>query len=70
MTLVMTATDVEQRIDLDAMRKYKLQRVREQIENYDLRALLYFDLDNIRYITGTHLADWTPQKTRGQAFFE
>ncbi len=62
MTLGTMATDVEQRIDFEAMRKYRLQRAREQMENYDLGALLCFDLDNIRYITSTHLAEWARGK--------
>ena len=62
MTLGMMASDVEQRIDFDALRKYRLARAREQMEKYDLGALLCFDLDNIRYITGTHLAEWARGK--------
>ena len=62
MTLGMMATDVEQRIDFAAMRKYRLQRAREQMEKYDLGALLCMDLDNIRYITSTHLAEWARGK--------
>ncbi len=62
MTLGMMATDVEQRIDFDAMRKYRLARARQQMEKYDLGALLCFDLDNIRYITNTHLAEWARGK--------
>jgi Xaa-Pro aminopeptidase len=62
MTLGMMATDVEQRIDFDAMRKYRLQRAREQMEKYDLGALLCMDLDNTRYITSTHLAEWARGK--------
>jgi len=62
MTLGMMATDVEQRIDFDAMRKYRLERARAQMEKYDLGALLCFDLDNIRYITSTHLAEWARGK--------
>jgi Xaa-Pro dipeptidase len=58
----MMATDVEQRIDFDAMRKYRLARARQQMEKYDLGALLCFDLDNIRYITNTHLAEWARGK--------
>jgi Xaa-Pro dipeptidase len=54
MTLGLMATDVEQRMDFDAMRAYRLQRARDQMEKYDLGALLYFDLDNIRYIPSTH----------------
>ncbi len=62
MTLGTMATDVERRIDFDAMRAYKLQRVREQMEKHDLGALLCMDQDNIRYITSTHLAEWTRGK--------
>jgi len=62
MTLGTMATDVEQRIDFDAMRRYRLARAREQMEKYDLGALLCFDNDNIRYITATHLAEWTRGK--------
>ena len=47
MTLGTMATDVEQRIDFDAMRKYRLQRARDQMEKYDLGALVCFDNDNI-----------------------
>ena len=53
MTLGTMATDVEQRIDFDALRKYRLARAREQMEKYDLGALVCFDNDNIRYITNT-----------------
>lgn len=62
MTLGMMATDVELRIDFDAMRKYRLQRTREQMEKYDLGALVCFDSDNIRYITSTYLSEWTRGK--------
>lgn len=62
MTLGMMAIDVEQRIDFDAMRKYRLQRAREQMEKYDLGALLCMDQDNVRYITSTNLAEWTRGK--------
>jgi Xaa-Pro aminopeptidase len=62
MTLGTMGTDVEQRIDFDTMRKYRLQRAREQMDKYDLGALLCFDLDNIRYITSTHLAEWARGK--------
>ena len=62
MTFGMMASDVEQRIDFEALRTYRLGRVREQMEKYDLGALLCFDLDNIRYISGTHLAEWARGK--------
>jgi len=56
------ATDVEMRIDFDAMRKYRLQRAREMMDKYDLGALVCFDNDNIRYITNTNLHEWTRGK--------
>ena len=62
MTLGTMATDVEQRINFDAMRKYRLARAREQMEKYDLGALVCFDNDNIRYITNTNLHEWTRGK--------
>ena len=62
MTLGPMATDVEQRIDFDALRSYKLQRVRDQLEEKDLGALLCLDMDNIRYLTSTHLAEWARDK--------
>jgi Xaa-Pro aminopeptidase len=62
MTLGLMATDVEQRIDFDALRAYKLQRVRDQLEEKDLGALLCLDMDNIRYVTSTHLAEWARDK--------
>jgi Xaa-Pro aminopeptidase len=62
MTLGPMATDVEQRIDFDALRAYKLQRVRDQLEEKDLGAILCLDMDNIRYLTSTHLAEWARDK--------
>jgi Xaa-Pro aminopeptidase len=61
-TLGAMATDVEQRIDFAALRGYRLRRAREQLEKHDLGALLCFDQDNIRYITGTYLAEWARGK--------
>jgi len=62
MTLGTMATDVEQRIDFAALRAYRLGRAREQLAKNDYGAYLCFDLDNIRYITGTALAEWTRGK--------
>lgn len=62
MTYGMAATDVEQRIDFDAMRRYKLRRVQEQLAQKDLGALVCFDPDNIRYITSTNLNEWARDK--------
>lgn len=39
-------------IDLEAVREYRLGRVREQMKKYDLNVLLLSDAVNIRYTTG------------------
>lgn len=62
MTLGTAASDVEQRIDFETMRSYKLERIREQMVLHDLGALICFDPDNIRYITSTNLAEWSRDK--------
>lgn len=40
-------------IDLAAVRRYRLGRVRTEMENYDVQALILSDPVNIRYATGT-----------------
>ena len=62
MTYGMMATDVEQRIDFDAMRKYKFERIQAQLEKKDLGAIVCFDPDNIRYLTSTVLGEWSRDK--------
>lgn len=62
MTYGMMATDVEQRIDFDAMRKYKYERIQAQLEEKDLGAIVCFDPDNIRYLTSTVLGEWSRDK--------
>ena len=62
MTLGMMATDTEQRIDFDAMRRYKQQRIQTQLEEKNLGAVVCFDPDNIRYLTSTALGDWSRDK--------
>lgn len=39
-------------IDLKAVRRYRLGRVREQMERYDVNAMILSDAVNIRYATG------------------
>ena len=54
--------DWEQRVDFDRLRAYRLQRVREQLENFELGALLLFETSNIRYATSTHIGYWAFNK--------
>ncbi len=62
MTLGMMASDVEQRIDLEALRKYKQERIQAQLAEKDLGAVLCFDPDNVRYATSTTLGEWHRDK--------
>lgn len=62
MTLGINATDIERRIDFDAMRTYKLDRIQQQLVEKNLGAMICFDPDNIRYATSTALGDWSRDK--------
>ena len=44
--------DFEERVDVGRLRAYRLDRARQAMENAGLGALLVFDNNNIRYLTG------------------
>ena len=54
--------DWEQRVDFERLRAHRLARVREQLENFELGALLLFETSNIRYATSTHIGYWAFNK--------
>ena len=54
--------DWEQRVDFERLRAHRLQRVRQQLENFELGALLLFETSNIRYATSTHIGYWAFNK--------
>ncbi len=56
------AVDWEVRVDYDRLRKYRLQRAKEQLEKNGIGAFLCFDFYNIRYITGLHIGEWARDK--------
>ena len=56
------AVDFEERVNYERLRKERLERAKEQVKAYNLGALLCFDFDNIRYITGTHVGEWCRNK--------
>ncbi len=62
MTFGTMATDSEIRIDYEKLRKDRLAKANRQLDLDGLGALLCFDPDSIRYITGTKLNDWTNNK--------
>ena len=54
--------DFEQRVDFPRLRDYRLARARAALEASDLGALLVFDNNNIRYLTGVAIGEWTRDK--------
>ncbi|GAA3786560.1 M24 family metallopeptidase [Streptomyces chiangmaiensis] len=57
-----TAVDFETRVDLDRLRAYRLSRARAALEASELGAVLLFDVNNIRYVTGTMIGEWARDK--------
>jgi Xaa-Pro aminopeptidase len=54
--------DWEQRIDFDRLRRERLARVKEHLARSPMGALLCFDMNNVRYITATHIGTWAQDK--------
>src|SRR5207302_2239741 len=50
------AVDWEQRIDFDRLRRERLQRVKDMLAKSEMGSLLCFDMNNVRYLTATHIA--------------
>lgn len=57
------AVDWEERVDFNRLREYRLARVRQQLDESDLGALLLFETSNIRYATSTNIGYWGFNKT-------
>jgi Xaa-Pro dipeptidase len=60
--------DFEQRVDYGRLRTERLARARAALQASDLGALLLFDMNNIRYVTGTHIGEWARDKMSRYAF--
>src|SRR5881296_2937074 len=56
------AVDWEERVNFERLRTERLARVKKFLEASDLGALLCFDMNNIRYITATHIGTWAMDK--------
>ena len=54
--------DWEERVDFRRLHDYRLSRTRDAIANAGLGAVLVFDMNNIRYITSTHIGEWARDK--------
>lgn len=57
-----TAVDWEQRVDFGRLRRDRASKVRAALERSELGALVLFDMNNIRYTTGTHIGNWARDK--------
>ena len=64
-----TAVDFERRVDHDRLRKYRLSRAKAALKESGCGALLLFDVNNIRYVTGTKIGEWETDKICRFALF-
>jgi Xaa-Pro aminopeptidase len=56
------AVDFERRVDMDRLRRYRLSRAKRALKASDCGSLLLFDVNNIRYVTGTKIGEWERDK--------
>jgi len=56
------AVDWEQRVDMDRLRKQRLARIKSELAKSEIGSLLCFDMNNVRYITATHIGTWAQDK--------
>lgn len=54
--------DWEIRVDFERLRQYRLARVHQMLEEFDLGAVLLFETSNIRYSTATQIGYWAFNK--------
>ena len=50
--------DFEKRVDFRRLHRYRLARARQALAASRCGALLLFDTNNIRYVTGTKIGEW------------
>lgn len=61
-TYGLMAVDWEERVNMERLRTERLTRVKRLLKQSELGALLCFDMNNIRYITATHIGTWAMDK--------
>jgi Xaa-Pro aminopeptidase len=62
------AVDFEDRVDYARLRAERLDRAKRALQESGLGALLLFDQNNIRYVTGTHIGEWARDKMARYVF--
>jgi len=61
-TFGLMGVDWEARVDLERLRQERLARIKTALKASDVGSLLCFDMNNIRYITSTHIGTWAMDK--------
>jgi Xaa-Pro aminopeptidase len=61
-TFGLMAVDWEDRVNIERLRQERLARVKSALKKSEIGALLCFDMNNIRYITATHIGTWAMDK--------
>ncbi len=56
------AVDWENRVDFDRLRRERLERAKDLLKKSEMGALLCFDMNNVRYLTATHIGTWAQDK--------
>jgi Xaa-Pro aminopeptidase len=54
--------DWEERVNFERLRTERLARIKKILKASELGALLCFDMNNVRYITATHIGTWAMDK--------
>ena len=53
-----TATDWQERVNFDRLRRQRLQRAKTMLAKHDLGAVILFAGENVRYVTGVYQGNW------------
>ncbi len=61
-TYGLMGVDWEERVDFERLRNERLARIKRLLKESNLGALLCFDMNNVRYITATHIGTWAMDK--------
>src|ERR1700704_3208841 len=61
-TFGLMGVDWEERVNFPRLRQERLARIKGLLADSEMGALLCFDMNNIRYITATHIGTWAMDK--------
>jgi len=61
-TFGLMGVDWEERVNLERLRRERLSRIKAALKKSEMGALLCFDMNNVRYITATHIGTWAMDK--------